>query len=165
MFWGRSGRVEFRLYFRLVLTWAIYSQLSCKAVPGHLGKTKKDNLRVAVFITFWHWTSAGSCPNLSSLMCTSPYLWPHFTWERDLYWCLKHWNHSSLPECRTSKERRSRGEGSQWVRVFCQGELAYFKCHLSQYRKACRVSWGWKSYRKYVLPLSPFSIFMQSSHR
>lgn len=74
MFWGRSGRVEFRLYFRLVLTWAIYSQLSCKAVPGHLGKTKKDNLRVAVFITFWHWTSAGSCPNLSSLMCTSPYL-------------------------------------------------------------------------------------------
>lgn len=31
----------FRLCFRLVFTWALYSQLSCKAVPGHLGKKKK----------------------------------------------------------------------------------------------------------------------------
>lgn len=67
VFWRCSDRIVFRLYFRLVLIWAIYSRLSCKAVPGHLGKKKKDkkkgNLRV-VFITFWHWV----CWEL-------PYLW------------------------------------------------------------------------------------------
>lgn len=45
VFWRCSDRIVFRLYFRLVLIWAIYSRLSCKAVPGHLGKKKRPKKR------------------------------------------------------------------------------------------------------------------------